>query len=289
MILITGATGHYGTTVINSLLQKGIKAHQISALVRDLEKAEDLKNKGIRIKVGDYSDYESLVDAFEGTDTLLFISGTDIASRLHQHENVVRAAKSVGIQHIVYTSFQRRDETDSSPLGLLAHSHLLTEKWLKESGLAYTVLKNNLYMDFLPSFIGEKVLETGVIYLPAGNGKISVALRSEYAEATANILVEPARHRNKMYDFTNVEAFGYDQVANYISEITGKTIQYHSPTVDEFTQTLAKAGVPSEGIDILSSFSVAQEQGELDVTSTDLENLLGRKPTTLKAYLETVY
>ena len=289
MILITGATGHYGATAINSLLQKGIKSNQISALVRNLEKSEDLRNKGVNIKLGDYSGYESLVAAFEGTDTLLFISGTEISTRLKQHENVVRAAKKAGIQHIVYTSFQRRNETDTSPLGLLAHSHLQTEKMIKESGLRYTILKNNLYMDYIPFFLGDKFLETGYIYLPAANGKISPALRSEYAEATASILANPSAHINKAYDFTNVEAYDYREIATFISEITGKDVQYRAPTADEFTQTLVNSGVPMGEIGLMTQFSMAQAQGELDVASTDLENLLGRKPTTLKAYLETIY
>lgn len=287
-ILITGATGHLGGLVINSLLEKGIKANEISALVRNAEKAEALKNKGIILKIGDYNDYASLVEAFKGTDKLLFVSGSDLTSRLSQHENVVKAAKEAGVKHVVYTSFQRRNETETSPLGLLAKSHLDTEKWLKESGLDYTILKNNLYMDYIPSFIGDKVLETATIYLPAGNGKVSAALRSEFAEATANILASPG-HENKSYDFTNVEAYSYGEVAKYISEITGKNIQYVSPGVDEFTQTLTNAGVPAEAIGVLSSFSVAQKQGDLDLTSSDLENLLGRKPTTLKTFLETVY
>ncbi|WP_339917789.1 SDR family oxidoreductase [Yeosuana marina] len=287
MILITGATGHFGGLVIDSLLEKGVEANQISALVRNVEKAEALKNKGINLKIGDYDNYTLLVDAFKGTDKLMFVSATDIDSRLAQHKNVVNAAKGAGVKHIVYTSFQRKNDSGNSPLGLLAQSHVQTEKWLKESGLSYTILKNNLYMDFIPFFIGEKVLETG-IYLPAGKGKISAALRSEYAEATANILTS-AGHENKIYDFTNVEAYSYDDVAKIISQITGKTIKYVSPSIVEFTQTLSNAGVPEEGIGVLSGFSLAQKDGELDLTSPDLENLLGRKPTNLETFLKTVY
>ena len=287
-ILITGATGLLGGLVIDFLLQKGIEANEISALARSEEKAKTLKNVNINIKVGDYNDYDSLVAAFKGTEKLLFISGEDLTARLSQHENVVKASKESGVKHVVYTSFQRRNETETSPLGFLAQSHLLTEKWLKESGLNHTILKNNLYMDYIPSFIGDRVLETGTIYLPAGKRKISAGLRTEYAEATANILISEG-HENKVYDFTNIEAYSYGDMAKSISEITGKTIQYISPSINEFTQALTHAGVPTESIGVLSGFSVAQEQGDLDVTSTDLKNLLGRNPTTLKTFLKTVY
>ncbi|MBX2925713.1 MAG: SDR family oxidoreductase [Chitinophagaceae bacterium] len=287
-ILITGASGRLGELVIYSLLEKGIEANQISALVRNPEKAEALKNKGVNLKIGDYDNYASLVNAFKGADKLLFVSANDMNKRVSQHENVVKAAKEAGVRHVVYTSIERKNETEKSPLWVITEAHLSTEKWLKESGLTYTILKNNLYMDYIPVFIGNKVLETATIYLPAGNGKVSAALRSEYAEATANVLTSE-EHENKAYDFTNVEAYSYNDVAKYISEITGKTIQYVSPGADEFMQALTDAGVPAEGIGVLLGFAVAQDQGDLDFISKDLENLLGRKPTALKPYLETVY
>ena len=287
-IVITGATGYLGNATIEFLLNKGVEAGRISALIRNAEKAEALKNKGVNLKIGDYDNYASLVEAFKGADKLLFISASDVHRRLTQHENVIKAAKEAGVKHVVYTSIERKNETEQSPLWIVTEAHLKTEKWLKESGLAYTFLKNNLYMDYIPVFIGEQVLETSTIYLPAGNGKVSAALRAEYAEATANVLIS-AGHENKAYDFTNVEAYNYNDVARYISEITGKTIQYVSPDADGFTQALTGAGVPAEAVGVISSFAIAQDQGELDFTSTDLENLLGRKPTTLKPYLETVY
>ncbi len=113
-------------------------------------------------------------------------------------------------------------------------------------------------------------------------------MRAEFAEATANILASPG-HENKVYDFTNVEAYTYDDVAKYISDIAGKAIKYVSPTAEEYTQTLTNAGVTPEFAGNVSSFSVAQAQGELDVVSNDLEKLLGRKPTSLNDFLKGVY
>jgi len=287
-VLITGATGHFGTTTINTLLQKGINANQIFALVRDENKATDIKAKGINIVIGNYDEYASLLAAFKGVDKLLFISANDIKNRLTQHENVIKAAREAGVKHIVYTSFQRKNETQTSPLWMLAEAHLNTEKWLKESGLTYTILRNNLYMDFIPVFLGEKVLETETIYLPANSGKVSAALRSEMAEAAANILASSG-HENKIYNIANSEAYTYTDVAKYISEATGKEIRYISPSPEEYTQTLTKAGVPAEYIGIFTGFALAQAQGELEAVSNDLQNLIGRKPTSLKEFLKTVY
>lgn len=288
MILVTGATGHFGKSTIDFLLEKGISQSNIGALVRDEEKAADLKNKGVELRIGDYDSYSSLINAFKGVEKLLFVSGSDIMARRTQHQHVVTAAKEAGVQHIVYTSFLGKNETASSPLWLVAQSHLQTETWLKESGIDYTILKNTLYMDFVPTFLGENVIETGVIYLPAGHGKVGAVLRSEMAEATANTLTG-SDHAGKTYHFTHQEAFSYQEVADQLSEITGKSIAYHSPTAEEYTLTLSGYGVPAEYIGLFSSFAVAQANGELDTVGSDLAQLLGRKPTTVKTFLNQVY
>ena len=285
MILITGATGHFGKLTIDFLLKKGIKTSQIAVLVRNTEKATDLNEKGINIRVGDYNDYSSLVKAFKGIDKLLFVSGTDIPNRTSQHEQVLKAAIDAGVKHIIYTSGEFRIEGQDSPLWNFVEAHIKTEKWLKESGLTYTILKNGLYMEYIPYFIGN-VLETGIIYLPAGNGKISVALRSEMAEATATILATEG-HENKSYHFVNTEAYGYEDIARYISEFTGKTINYISPTEEEFRKTLQQQGIsiPEEFISII----LAQAQGDAEKVSDDMEKLIGRKLTPITTFLQEAY
>src|ERR1700754_4815082 len=115
MILLTGATGHFGKNTIHSLLAKGIPAQNIAALVRDEAKATDLKAKGITLKKGDYDNEASLAGAFKGVDKLLLVSGSDAFKRSQQHRNVVNAAKEAGVKHIVYTSFERKNETATSP------------------------------------------------------------------------------------------------------------------------------------------------------------------------------
>lgn len=288
MILVTGATGQFGKSTINYLLERGISSSNIVALVRDEEKAVDLKNQGVALRTGDYDNYTSLVNAFNGVEKLLFVSGSDLFKRGTQHQNIVSAAKEAGVKHIIYTSFLGKDETESSPLWLVIESHLKTEAWLKESGLDYTILKNTLYMDFIPAFLGERVIETGMIYLPASNGMVGAVLRSEMAEATAKILTS-SNHSGKTYGFTNPEAFSYQEIAEYLSEITGKTINYISPTADEYLFTLTELGVPADFIGLFSGFAVAQAKGELEMVGSDLEQLLGRKPTSVKTFLTQIY
>lgn len=117
-ILVTGATGGLGSAVVNFLLEK-TAASNIAVLVRDSAKVEALKEKGVSIVVGDYSDIDSLIAAFQGIDKLYFVSGSDIQHRLLQQENVVKAAVAAGVKHVVYTSFQRKNETATSPIAFV--------------------------------------------------------------------------------------------------------------------------------------------------------------------------
>jgi NAD(P)H dehydrogenase (quinone) len=287
MILITGATGHFGKLTIDFLLKKGVKASEIAALVRDEAKAAGLKEKGIKITKGDYDHYDALVNAFKGVDKLLFVSGNDVAKRIPQHENVVNAAKEAGVQHIVYTSFSRKKEDGSSAISFVAASHIKTEQLIKASGIPYTIFRNGIYSDVLPMFLGEKVLETGV-YFPAGGGKASFTARQDMAEAAAVILTEKG-HENKEYELVNEEVYSLQDVANELSKISGKAVSYTSPDVKTYTETLAQAGVPAEYTGFFAAFAQAIEQGEFETSETHLTGLLGRKPTTLAQFLSQTY
>ena len=287
MILITGATGNLGKATIDFLLRKGVSANNIVALVRDVAKVEELKAKGINIKIGDYDDYTSLTKAFVGVEKLLLVSGSDLEKRGKQQENVVKAAKESGVKHIYYTSFERKNETKTSPIHLVAAAHTNTENLIKTSGMDYTIFRNNLYLDILPMFFGENVLTTGV-FLPAGDTKAAFALRMDMAEAIANVLTSEG-HENKDYAFSNTENISVPEMAKILSEVVGKEINYVSPPVDVFVDALSDVGVPIEYVKMTADFSEAIRQGEFETFKTDLEKLLGRKPTTVKEFLTQVY
>ena len=287
MILVTGATGHFGRRTIEFLLKKEIPASNISALARDSAKAEDLKAKGVTIKLGDYDDYNSLTQAFKGVDQLLLVSGSDVVKRGKQHENAVKAAKEAGVKHIYYTSFDRKNSSETSPIALVAQTHVQTEELIKSSGLTYTILQNNLYADVIPMFLGEQVANTGVFF-PAGEGKAAFATREDMAEATA-VLLSSQGHQNKEYVFSNTESVSFEDIANMLSEILGTKVQYANPTPEVFKDALTNAGVPAEIIGMSIGFGEAIKQGEFSRTSHDLERLLGRKPTTVKEYLQEAY
>jgi NAD(P)H dehydrogenase (quinone) len=286
-VLITGATGQLGSAVLNELIGKR-GYENVSALVRDLSKAGKLKEKGVHLIQGDYNDYNSLVSAFKGIDKLYFVSGSDVFTRSTQHENIVKAAKEAKVGHIIYTSFQRKTDDATSPIALVGSAHILAEKLIRESGLTYTILKHALYADIVPAFIGDQVLNSGVIFLPAGVGKASFTSREDMASAGVAVLTGKG-HENKTYEISVDKSYSFYDVAKLLTELSGKQIFYAAPDAGTFSATLAKAGVPKEVVQVTTSFCKAIAQGEFDFPDSTMEKLIGRKPESLKDFLKNAY
>jgi NAD(P)H dehydrogenase (quinone) len=291
MILVTGATGQYGTKAIEHLLNKGVAAPHISALVRDIAKGQHLQDQGIDLRVGNYTDVESLVQAFQGVDKLLLVSSSDrgaVENRTAHHINVIKAAKEAQIKHLIYTSFVQKPALQSSAIADFLNSHAQTEQVIKDSGLAYTILQNGIYLEMIPIFAGEKAAETGVILFPAQEGKASWVLREELAEAAAYVLTTEG-HEGRSYVLANTEATSFQDIARDLSGILGRAIRYESPSLNEFQTILTQVGVPAVYIDLFVTWASAVAQGMLDFEDSTLESFLGRKPTTTAQFLAQVY
>ena len=286
-ILITGATGHLGSAVVNELVEKQGPAN-VSVLVRDLSKAAALQEKGVELVQGDYSDYQSLVNAFKWIDKLYFVSSNDIMNRSVHHDNVVKAAAEARVGHIIYTSFQRKTDDASSPIAIVAKAHILAENLIKASGLKYTIMKHALYADILPMFMGDQVLKSGVIYLPAGSGKGSFTSRSDMASAGVAVLTTDG-HDNKTYEISVPESLSFYDIAAILTELSGKQIHYAAPDAATFTAAMKQAGVPDMGIMMTASFCTGIAQGEFDFPDHTLEKLIGRKPLSIKEFLKQTY
>ena len=157
-------------------------------------------------------------------DTVLLISSGDQGDRMQEHKNVIDAAMNVGVKNIAYTSRCLHDRKTLA--NKLMVEHFETEDYIIESGLKYTFFKNILYMDVIPQFIGGSVaLEKG-IFLPAGDGKVSFALRSEMGEAMANVLLNE-KYENKIYNFTGDKTYSFYDVATALTELSGKEVKIY--------------------------------------------------------------
>lgn len=284
MILITGATGQLGTAVIHQLLEKS-SANEIVALVRDETKAEDLNSKGIHIRVGHYDDPDSLDRAMQGVTKVLLIAGTDEQKRLRQHKNVMDAAKKAGVRCVAFTSRTLKDKT--TLVNRLMDTYFDTEDYLKASGLDYAIVRNVLYMDTLPQFMGGNVFETG-INLPAGQATVPFALRSEMGEGIANLLLA-GDCQNRTYNFTAAEAWSFTDIAATLTQLSGKTVTYEPVEKSDFEAGLQQRGLPDLVVGRIAGFITDIKNGQESVVSTDLENALGRKPASLEMGLKMLF
>lgn len=285
MILVTGASGNLGKSVIENLL-KQVSANTISVLQRNQNKAKSFEERGITAHIGDYTDKGSIVKALLGVTKLLLISSSS-PNALQEHKNVIDAAVESGVKHIYYTGGALNKNVTASQLGPLTDSYITTENYIIESGLDYTIFQNGLYCETIPFFIGEKVLETG-IYFPAGSGKASFAKRDEMGEAIANVLSGEG-HENKIYITTALPSQSFSEIAQMLSEMSGKEITYYSPEAHQFERQLKQYGVKDDDIWFSSLFAAVIKNTEYDITDSHLEELLGRKPSDLKTYLRETF
>ncbi len=284
MILVTGATGQLGTAVVKNLLEN-TSANQIAAFVRDESKASDLKEKAVKICVGNYDDTASLDKAMHGIEKVLLIAGTDEDNRIKQHQNVVDAAKKAGVQCIAYTSRTLKERNTIA--NKLMVGHFQTEDYIKECGLNYVLFRNVLYMDTIPQFVGEKVFDTG-IHLPTGHGRVPFALRSEMGEAIANALLESDRN-NRIYNLTGSESYSFDDVAATLSDLSGKKVDYTPVEKSAFEVQMKERGTPEAIVQKVVGFLTDIKNGQEEEISPDLENLLCRSPASLKEGLKVLF
>lgn len=284
MILVTGATGHLGTAVIGHLLTK-TPANKIAAFARDAGKAADLKEKGVEVCVGSYDDTASLDRAMQGVEKILLIASNDEKNRLSQHRNVVDAAKKAGVNCVAYTS--RNLKHRSTLVNKLMEGHFQTEDYIKESGLNYVLFRNALYMDVIPQFVGEKVFETG-INLPAGQGRVAYALRSEMGEAIANVLAEDGCD-SRIYQLTGSQSCTFGDAATALTDLSGGEVKYTPVEKSAFEAQMKQRGTPEPVIEKVVGFITDIKNGQEEEVNSDLENLLGRKPKSLKEGLKSLY
>lgn len=281
-IAITGATGQLGKLIIEALL-KEIDASNIIALVRDENKAKDFENKGIELRPFDYDLPETLVPALQGVDKLLLISANEVGRRTPQHKAVVDAAIEAHVPYIAYTSLLRANTN----LLALAKEHRETESLIQQSGLQYTFLRNNWYNENYISNI-QQVAEHGVLYGSALDSKISSASRQDYAEAAAKILTSEG-HEGKIYELAGSNSFTLYDLAAYVTQASAKSVVYQNISPEDYLAALVGLGLPDGLAQVIVDADVQALNGTLYSDSKDLENILGRKTTSIKDQIISMF
>ncbi len=271
-IAVTGATGLLGRLVVEGLLERGVAAEDVVAVVRDQAKAADLDARSVDVRLGDYSDPATLPAALAGVDVLLLISGQ--GRFLAQHAAVIDAAQQTGVRRVVYTSTLRAGRTQLAG----ASEHLGTEQHLQQSGLEYTILRNGQYIENHTSRMPQFLAQGEIGGATAGKA-LAAAVRADYADAAAAVLIGDG-HAGTVYELGGTP-FTLTELAAAITDTTGTSVVYRDLSSDELLAVLKSNGVP----ELYAGFAVQLDQataaGAHYTDSGDLQRLIGRPSTPL--------
>jgi len=280
-ILVTGATGKFGTKVVETLL-KTVPANQLAVSVRNPEKAEGLRARGVDIRQGDFDRPDTLDAAFSGIDRLLIISADgDNETRIRQHTDAVEAAERAGVKFIAYTSLANAKESKN----FLAPTHKATEEAIIKTGIPYSFLRNNWYLENESSSI-QGVLAGAPWVTSAGTGKVGWALQQDYAEAAAVVLTSNG-HENTIYELSG-KLLTQEEIASAVGTVVGKEVPVHQVDDSTYADIMKGAGVPDFLLPFLVDIQKGIREGTLAVESNDLEKLLGRPATPISVGLTQI-
>ncbi|QMV43442.1 SDR family oxidoreductase [Cohnella cholangitidis] len=280
-MLVTGATGKLGTKVVETLL-KSVPASQLAVSVRNPEKAQGLQARGVEVRQGDFDHPETLNSAFAGIDRLLLISADgDNDTRIRQHTNAVAAAQRAGVKFIAYTSLANASESAI----FLAEVHRFTEETIVKTGIPYSFLRNNWYLENEIASI-QGVLAGAPWVTSAGSGKVGWALQQDYAEAAAAVLAGNG-HDNTIYELSG-KPLTQDQLASELGAVLGKEVSVQHVDDAAYADIMTGAGVPDFVIPILVGIQQGIREGTLQIDSNDFEKLLGRSVTPIREALTQI-
>ncbi|MFD0048112.1 SDR family oxidoreductase [Actinomycetes bacterium NPDC127524] len=277
-ILVTGATGKLGSKVVESLL-KSIPASDLAVSVRNPEKAEGLRARGVEIRQGDFDRPETLDKAFSGIDRLLLISADgDNETRIHQHTNAVKAAERAGVKFIAYTSIANATESKN----LMAPPHVATEAAIIKTGIPYSFLRNNWYLENEIGSI-QGAMAGAPWVTSAGEGKVGWALQQDYADAAAAVLVGDG-HENTVYELSG-PLLTQEEMVSALSKVLDKEIPVQQVSDEKYAEIMKGLGLPDFVIPIVVGIQESIRNGSLDVESNDFEKVLGRPVTPINEAL----
>ena len=261
-IIVSGASGNLGGLTVKALLAGGVPASRLILVSRTPEELKEYADQGASVRFGDFTKPESLPAAYAGGTRMLLISvgGSGEVTAAALLKRAIDAAKAAGVKHIAYTSYVGITRGDVAGR---AADHQETENLLKASGLAWTMLRNSIYMDGL---IGQaaRMVADGRATIPPNEWKIGYISRADCAAAAAAVLSTPG-HENKAYDITGPELLGVRETAATATAVAGKPIEVVQGGAD------ARPGFGREA---------------MSFTTSHFQDLTGRAPTSVRTLFE---
>ena len=276
MILITGATGKTGSATAKSLGEKG---ETFRALIRNEEKKEGLESLGGEVVIGSIENTEVVNQSMQGVKTVLVLLPNS-ESQLALEKQLVDSAKQAGVERIVKMSSIEATPDATSPIPKL---HLESEEYIKQSGLAWTMIKPNFYMQNLLASAGT-IKEQGKIFLPMGEGKTGMIDTTDVGKVLAKVLSEDG-HESMNHEITGPEILSFYEVAEIFSKALGKQVDYVDVPMDAYKKTLGQFLTNQWHLDaVIDLFKGIAEGGIEDKTDT-FNELMGETPKSLSQFL----
>lgn len=293
-IAITGASGQYGSIVTDALIAQG-RAADLILVTRRPERLAHRARHGCTVRHGDYDLPETLPAALAGADKLLLISGTRVGARVVQHQAAIDGAVAAGVRHVLYTSFIGID--DPANPAEVRHDHIETERLIRASGLAFTMLRDAHYADSMILMAGPGVMASGAWISNAGLGREAMVWREDCALCAVAVL-SGIGHEGRVYDITGPTLETFAEVAATMAQVTGVPLEYRSVDDDAQYALFDAMGIPRRPVDDQSvggipwnsddmvSFGRAIREGFLAIRSDHVAQLLGRPPRSTRQMIE---
>jgi NAD(P)H dehydrogenase (quinone) len=284
-LIVSGASGQFGGMAA-ALLAGHVGADNLILVTRT---PDALDVPGAEIRHGDFDDEASLDAAFSGGDRLLLISTLSVGRRPAQHGRAIEAAKRAGVKRIVYTSTGGMQ--DGNP-AIVVPDHRATERMLRDSGLAFTIMRDSLYAEAALLQILPRAIAAGQMRSASGDGKVPFVAKADcVASAVAALAGEG--HDNKVYEISGPDLWSMADLCALATKMTGRTVAFVPISDEAFDADLAAVGVPEdyeEGMETDVGTSsrrdiLSYEQGVrgnwFALVSDDVERLTGRRPRAL--------
>ncbi|WP_244363243.1 NAD(P)H-binding protein [Streptomyces aquilus] len=277
MIAVTGASGNLGSLTVRHLIQR-TDAARVLALSRTPERSADL---GVKTCYGDFDDPNAMVRALDGVERLLIISiGT--SDRLPKHARAIDAAAKVGVGHVVFTSLTRAGNPGHP--NPLVPDYGATERLLADSGLPFTVLRFNVWVEMLTLIgVAPRAVATGVLPSNSRDGRIGHLTRDDSAAVAAALLAEGGS-QGEILEITGPEAVTDTDIAAALTEATGRHVRCEDVSDAEQPQRLLDQGIPEHFAHAWSTSGIAKRNGWYDITTHTVQRLTGEPATPVTDY-----
>ncbi len=277
-IVITGASGHLGRRTAELLIEQ-VDPKEVVLASRTPDAVADLGAGEVRF--ANFDDPGSLDSAFAGAERVLIISSDVIGDRVAGHLSAIDAAVRAGAAHIVYTSIPNPTEGNPAPV---ADDHRRTEEALRAAGVAWTALRDALYVEMLAGELAA-VRASGHLLHNEGDGRTSRVAREDCAAVAAAVLADPAPHADVALDVTGPSLLDAAERGAIYARFLGREVEVEFLADDAYGEALRGSGMPDEVVGVVTGFGRAIREGALSQQSDVVERLVGRPPLALEEVL----